>query len=310
MKKWLILIIVLVVACLTTLYFLRSATQTQTFETTIGCSQRAVARHIINRKQWIEWWPGKKISENNFSFKDCNYKIGEILLNGFKTVVYHNNDSLKGLLQFIYFGTDSTQFKWTSTYTFSKNPLKRWEEKKHLKVITDNVHDLVSDMKKYFSDSVKVYGMAIKRDTVKDSTMISFKGTFDHYPSTGEIYNMIHAIRNYIQSKGGEESDYPMLNVRKVGAERFETMLAVPTQRDVPPGGKFEIKKMVLGNILVSQVTGGVQRVKEGEKQLANYVEDFGKMSPAIPFQSLVTERIAEPDSSKWITRLYYPIFY
>ena len=101
-----------------------------------------------------------------------------------------------------------------------------------------------------------------------------------------------------------------MLNVHREGAERYETMVAVPTESDVPTTEKFKIKKMVLGNILVSQVTGGEDRVKEGEKQLANYVEDYQKISPAIPFQSLVTERISEPDSTKWITRLYYPIFY
>ena len=130
MKKWIILIPVFIVAFLATIYFLQPATQTQTFETTIGCPQRAVARHIINKEKWSEWWPGEKISENNFSFKGCNYKIGEILLNGFKTVVYHDKDSLKGLLQFIYFGVDSTRFKWTSDYTFSKNPLKKMGRKK------------------------------------------------------------------------------------------------------------------------------------------------------------------------------------
>ena len=46
-------------------------------------------------------------------------------------------------------------------------------------------------MKKYFGDSAKVYGMAIKKDKVKDSTMISLKKTFDHYPTTEEIYDMI-----------------------------------------------------------------------------------------------------------------------
>ena len=67
---------------------------------------------------------------------------------------------------------------------------------------------------------------------------------------------------------------------------------------------------MVLGNILKAEVTGGLDRVKEGETELANYVDDYHKLSPAIPFQSLVTDRISQADSTKWITRLYYPIFY
>ena len=67
---------------------------------------------------------------------------------------------------------------------------------------------------------------------------------------------------------------------------------------------------MVLGNILVGEVKGGLSTILNAEKQLANYVFDYGKASPAIPFQSLVTDRSLEADSSKWITRLNYPIFY
>jgi hypothetical protein len=310
MKKWLTLITVFIVACLITLYYLIPATKTETYEITVDCSPRAVARHIINKDKWQQWWPGKKIGENNFSFQNCNYKIGEILLNGFKTIVYNDKDSLNGLLQFIYFGTDSTQLKWTSVYTFSKNPLKRLGQYKEVKTINNNVISLVNDMQKYFSIPTNVYGMKITEEKVKDSTMIATKQTFDHYPSIEEIYSMIRSVQNYIKDKNGNQSDYPMLNVHKEGAARYETMVAVPTKKDVSAEGKFEIKKMVLGNILKAEVTGGVQRVKQGEKELANYVDDYQKISPAIPFQSLVTDRISEPDSSKWVTRLYYPIFY
>ena len=30
-------------------------------------------------------------------------------------------------------------------------------------------------------------------------------------------------------------------------------------------------------------------------------------MSPAIPFESLITNRLEEPDTSKWVTKIYYP---
>jgi hypothetical protein len=169
---------------------------------------------------------------------------------------------------------------------------------------------LVNEMKKYFAISSNVYGMKITEEKVKDSTMIALKQTFDHYPSTKEIYTMIHSIQKYVKDNGGTESDYPMLNVHKEGVRRYQTMVAVPTNKDLPANEKFELKKMVLGNILKAEVTGDVERVKNGEKELANYVDDYHKISPAIPFQSLVTDRISQPDSTKWITRLYYPIFY
>ena len=43
-------------------------------------------------------------------------------------------------------------------------------------------------------------------------------------------------------------------------------------------------------------------------KQMEQYVSDHKYVRIAIPFQSLVTDRMNEPDSSKWITKIYYPI--
>jgi hypothetical protein len=309
MKKWLLLILI-IIASLITLYFSFPATQTDEFQTTFACAPQAVARQIINKEKWSKWWPGKKINDSIYSFEDCKYRIGKILLNGFHTTVYHDKDSIKGLLQFIYFGTDSTQFKWTSVYHFSKNPLKRIKESGEVKRLNNNVVCLIVDMKKFFSVPSNVYGMKIVEENITDSTMIAVKQEFDHYPTTEEIYGMIHSVKNYIKEHHGEETNYPMLNVHKEGPSRFQAMVGVPTKVDLPAKGKFELKKMVLGVILRADVKGGVERVKEGEKQLAYYVTDHQKYSPAIPFQSLVTDRISQPDSTQWITKLYYPIFY
>jgi hypothetical protein len=39
-------------------------------------------------------------------------------------------------------------------------------------------------------------------------------------------------------------------------------------------------------------------------------MQDYGKSVVAIPFQYLVTDRLAEKDSSKWVTKIYQPIYY
>jgi hypothetical protein len=310
MKKWLVLILVVIVAFLITIYFMIPRSQEDSFQTTFACTPQAVTRQIINTENWQNWWPGKKVSDSIYSFKNYNYKIGKILLNGFHTTVYNDKDSIKGLLQFIYFGMDSTQFKWTSDYHFSKNPLNRIKESNKVKKLNDNVVELILDIKKYFSSPENVYGMKIVEDKIKDSTMITVKQMFDHYPGTEEIYTMIHSVQKYIRENNGEQTNFPMLNVHKEGQSRFQVMVGIPTRVDLPAKGNFELKKMVLGMVLRGEVKGGVERVKEGEKELAYYVTDHHKYSPAIPFQSLVTDRIAQADSTQWITRLYYPVFY
>lgn len=300
----------LIFAIIASLYFLIPSRQYIKDKIFVNSTQTAVSRFIINVDKWPCWWPGKRIDDSNYSFKNCTYRIEKILLNGFETLVINNRDSLRGFVEFAAYGKDSTQFKWISTKGFSGNPYKRFVEYTELKKLEKNIDSLLSNMQKYFDRQENIYGMKIVAQKVTDTSLISERNTFSHYPTTDEIYKMIHSLKEYIKQKGGEETNFPMLNVNKEGAERYETMVAIPTKRDLPSEGKFQLKKMVLGNILMGEVKGGVHTVVKGEEQLAYYVTDYQKTSPAISYQSLVTNRLSESDSSKWVTRLYYPVFY
>lgn len=86
-------------------------------------------------------------------------------------------------------------------------------------------------------------------------------------------------------------------------------MVAIATEKELTGTSRFKVKKMVLGNILFAVAKGGLWSIQKSEKQLFYYVTDYHKSSPAIPFQSLITDRSAEPDTNKWQTGLYYPVF-
>ena len=62
------------------------------------------------------------------------------------------------------------------------------------------------------------------------------------------------------------------------------------------------------GNILVVEVRGDQQTINEAIKQIEKYITDYQRSIIAIPFQSLITDRSKESDSTKWITKIYYPV--
>jgi hypothetical protein len=66
---------------------------------------------------------------------------------------------------------------------------------------------------------------------------------------------------------------------------------------------------MILGSLLTAEVKGGAHTVSEAEKQLENYVRDYQIVSPAIPFQTLVTDRRKEMDTARWVSIVNYPVF-
>ena len=310
MKKWIIIVCLFLLVIATILYFLIPANKNIGYRVMVNCTESGASRKIINKENWQLWWPGQKINDTLYTYKSCTYKIDKMLLNGIQTTIFNNKDSVKAVLQVLFYGNDSTQFQWVfNNIEYSANPIKRFEKYFEIKMFKENVVLLLADMKKYFDNPENIYGLKITTQKEAEASMISLKNTFQHYPSTQEIYGMIQSVKGYIQKKGGEESGHPMLHVENEGLGIFEVMVAVPTKKDLPSEGQFELKHMHLGFILTADVKGGAYSVVKGEEELTNYFRDYKKNSPAISFQSLVTDRLTETDSTKWVTRLYYPVF-
>src|SRR5665647_591902 len=128
MKKWIVIIFIFILGITATLYFLIPTTQSLNNKTTVNCTESAASRLIINKNKWQLWWPGAKIDDTTYTFRNFTYRIDKILLDGLETTIFNNKDSMKAFLQFIYFGNDSTRFQWRSNYIFSTNPIKRFKQ--------------------------------------------------------------------------------------------------------------------------------------------------------------------------------------
>jgi hypothetical protein len=165
-------------------------------------------------------------------------------------------------------------------------------------------------LKEFFSDPDKVYGYKIESQQVKEASLISVRQEFDHDPSTEEIYALIEELSSYIQKQGAKETGLPMLNVLVVDGNKHLSMVAIATDRDLAATDRYVLKKMLLnGNILVAEVQGGKHAIDACLQAVEHYVKDQNKMSPAMPFQRIITNRMTEKDTSKWITTINYPVF-
>ncbi len=100
-----------------------------------------------------------------------------------------------------------------------------------------------------------------------------------------------------------------MMNIAKEDSSKYLLRVALPVSKIIKEEHGIVIKRMIRGNILVSNdITGGSSAVEHASKQMMHYVQDFNKTLAALPFQSLITNRQLEQDSTKWITRIYCPV--
>lgn len=309
MKKWLVIIAVLFITIFGTVSILIPNTENFNYVISVKSPVEAATRFLMNKNKWQQWWPGQKIKEHLYSYKNYEYRVNKIMLNSVDITVFNSKDSVKGLLRIEGDTGALTKIQWNSSFEFSTNPFTKLSNYFQTKDIKSNISSLLEDSKLFFEKQENLYGMKIQVETVKDSSLVSYSRLLNHYPATEEIYDMIRMVKEYIHKKGGKENNNPMMHVQTISPTEFGIMVAIPTLGNLPSEDKFKAKKMVIGNILTGEVKGGTYTINQAEMELKNFVIDFKRISPAIPYQSLITNRLQEKDTTKWITRLYYPIY-
>ncbi len=308
MKRILLSVLGIIVILIVIIFILPTKKEfTQTL--TVQCPNNAVTRNISNAKNWSNWWPGKKINDSSFIFKKKNIQINIILLNGFKATTL-NNDIVTTLdFQFSPLSGFSSQFVFNTVFEFSKNPLKKIIQYLSYYNEKEDYIFFMSSLKEHFSSIEKVYGFKIEQQKVPNWSYISTKKSYQHFPTTEEIYSLIDELNQYILQQKSKAVNFPILNIHTDNNKEYDAMVAVATDQNLPSTNNFFIKNMMLGNILVAEVKGGNSKIEQCQQAMKYYVDDYQKSSPAISFQRLITNRLIEKDSTKWITTINYPIF-
>src|SRR4029453_3121249 len=99
--------------------------------------------------------------------------------------------------------------------------------------------------------------------------LVATKWSGTAYPDTKEIYDRIRSLRAYATAQGAHETDYPMMHVEHLADNRFETMVALPVDKDLKGNGIIIPKHFVPYKILLGVVRGGAATAEQGMVQLA-----------------------------------------
>lgn len=315
MKKWLVGLCLFIVLVVGSIYFFIPSKLSVSAITPASSTFNTAIAFSSNSKVWYKWWPGtlseKDTNCNNCvaTYKDVQYRIISMSYNNTKLQLVHKNDTTIVSLAVAEFVHDSIKIITQFNFNGSINPIKRIQQYNEAAYIKQNIHEVIKSLKLFMENPVNIYGFTIKSTMVKDTVLMSTKSIFTHQPSTTEIYTLINQIRKYIKQTGGIETNPPMLNVTKYDDMTFKTTVAIPVNHTLPTTDKIALKRMVVGRILQSDsIIGGSTTVSTSFKMFEKYFADFKHTSPAIPFQLLVSDR-DKTDSSKWVTRFYYPIF-
>ncbi|MFZ6025800.1 MAG: hypothetical protein ACOYVG_15265 [Bacteroidota bacterium] len=307
MKRFLITVFVTVLVIFTVGFFLpKEKTFTQTVNSPIPFD--GISRVIVNKGLWKNWWPGKILNDSTVSFNEQNIHINTILLNGFRATIIDDDKNTQLDLQSIATYNAETSITLNTTIYLSSNPFAKVFQYLSAGKTEKMTTDLFNRLKNTLSDVKKIYGFDIRMGKVPNSSYVSVKQDFDHYPGNKELYKMIDEVKAYIASENSKVVNAPILNIVKENNQSYSAMLALASDRDLPTKGKFMLKQMMLGNIVVAEVTGGPAKIEKCRQAVQFYVNDYRKVSPAIAFERMISNRLTT-DSSRWVSTINYPVF-
>jgi hypothetical protein len=284
--------------------------------TIINCTKNGIYRYLADENKWQLWWPANNAQstesidnkDTSFTYNSERYRLAQKLLNGVEISIQRNNSQYKSLFTLLPKGTDSVIVKWDCSIKANWNPISRFLQYEQAVNIKKDMDAIVENLRLFSEKNENIYTIAITRSSITDTILIAKKYISSSYPNAKQVYDFLAPLKEYAKKLGASQNGNPMLNVTKLNDHEFQTMVAIPINKELPPNGNIFPQKMIPGNFITTQIKGGEYTINQALEQIQYYFEDYKKTSMAIPFQSLITDRSKEPDTAKWITKIYAPV--
>ncbi|HKP32814.1 MAG TPA: hypothetical protein VJT83_08805, partial [Chitinophagaceae bacterium] len=303
MKKFIIGIILGTIIIAGLSFFLIPAVLTIDESTIIKASPPATLRVLQNDDYWKKWWPDNH--QEQLTYGKTLFSVREKLYNQFKIDVVHKSDSINSVLNIIPLNYDSVQLEWIAVLKTSTNPFTRIRQYFSHSERKKEIKSILAAMNSYMGDQKNIYGVDFRREVVSDTLMVSIRKEFTTYPTVLQVDSMIQILRNYVAAQNAKLVDSPMLHVDVLAKDRYSAQVALPTDKALKNSGQIEFRRMVQGYMLIADVKGGQATVLKAISEIENMLHDYMRTSPAIPFELMLTDRAKEPDTTKWMTRIY-----
>jgi hypothetical protein len=309
MKKWLLVPAFILIAAFAGIYLFIPARLEIVQITPINCTTPGAFRNMVSEEKWKKWWPGSSWHHNIYQFQNSGFVITKKLMNTLEISIQQKGMNLNSTLYLLPVSVDSTNIRWTCSYTTSINPITRVQHYWQAVDLKNKMAAVLGHFKSFAEKKENIYGITFQETVFKDSFVISVKKYLAPYPSVSDIYSLIGSLKKYSAAQQAQQTGHPIMNITPLHPFGFQVMTAIPIDRSISAKAPFFNQRIPLNRFLVTRVHGGNATVKEALHQFQLYIQDYHRTVMALPFQQLITDRSAAPDTTRWVTDIYVPLF-
>jgi hypothetical protein len=310
MKRWIIVLVLIIVAAVSAAYIFIPSVLVVSSVRNVKTLYPQISKFISSKDklvQTIQAIAEKK--DSGYSYKGFIFSVQDIHFNMTTVNISDGSATRQSNLLPLENTADSATIVWRTEIKTSANPFKRISQYYQAKNLKTSMGGLLDEMKKYLDNPANTYGVVVEQARVKDSTLISLKAQLNSEPAVKDVYALVKKLTDYARSHDALPTNSPMLNTTKKEEGGYEIMVGLPINKRIPDSNGIILKKMPYnGYLFISDVKGGPETIKNAMKLMRIYVDDSKRAAPAIPYELMITDRTLISDTSKWVTRLHFPI--
>jgi effector-binding domain-containing protein len=309
MKKIVLITLAVVVILTAGIYILIPSTLTINNQISISASDAVASKFLTYQNNWKKWWPGAMLNNNEYEYQGIHFTV--IKTTNSAAFVTIQKGNIKFNSQVNYLADDfAVRVSWVGDKQNSLNPVERIMQQMAASTIGNKTTEILKHFKSYLENVKNAYGYKIYIGKINNPILLASTSISKTYPNLQTAYTIVDGLRKQSNTKGASQLDYPMLNITQIAEKQYQLSVAIPIDKKVAPDQNSSINYMVKGgNLLIADVKGGPNTINNALNAVKDYMKDHKLISPAMYYQSMITDRSVEKDTSKWVTKIQYPIF-
>lgn len=203
---------------------------------------------------------------------------------------------------------DSTILAWEWKVATGFNPINRISTYFQLQRLKDSISNFTKNIASYVSQTQNTYGLQIESFRITDTLIATVSQDFVSIPTTEMICQLMERLQQELQLATIKNGGTTMLSQRQEG-DKYTVMAGISVQVRPSSISGLQMKKINPSKLLTGIVQGGPASIQRGYLNLRNYILDRNIEEASIPYEIPLINRCTESDTSKWQTKICYPVY-
>jgi effector-binding domain-containing protein len=194
---------------------------------------------------------------------------------------------------------------------FGMNPIMRWMGATMFRSEMNKAFDYNLAKIKELAEAKPTYSVKITEEAITPVHYVGLAHTMspkDHEAVGKQMGKMYGELVGALKKSKVEIAGAPFCLYPKYSEESMDMVCALPVAANVKLPAKYPVKELAGGKAIKAVHMGTYENLTTTYTDLDKYIA-FKKLTvTGAPWEVYITDPMTEPDTSKWITEVYFPV--